>query len=82
MNRVQCINTLKEGAALSAVDAAIEAIRDHQERWGHVNEPEEDAFARAILGSLIELQVRSVEQSIRLGEAMCQRLAAAEKEAA
>lgn len=82
MNRVQCINILKEGSALSAVDSAIEVIREHQERWGHVNEPEEDAFTRSILGSLIELQVRSVEQSIRLGDAMCRRLRSEQREAA
>lgn len=76
MNRAQCINTLKEGAAMSAIDAAIEEIRNEQQLWGRLNHPEEDAFTREILGTLIELQVRSVERAVRLGEAMNCRLRA------
>lgn len=74
LNRLQCITLLKGGAAPSAVDDAIEAIRAHQERWGQCAEPEEDALTREILGTLIDLQIRAVEQSIRLGEAMSRRL--------
>lgn len=74
MTRVQAINTLKEGAAMSALDEAINDIRDHQSIWGHTNSAEEDAFNREILGALIDLQVRSVERAVRLGEAMSCRL--------
>lgn len=73
LHRAEAINTLKEGAALSAVDAAIETIRDHRERWASTYEPEEDAFTREILGTLIELQVRSVEMAVKLGDAMARR---------
>lgn len=73
MSRLSCIAMLKDGAAMSALDDAIEAIRSHQERWGHVNEPEETAFTLGILGALIELQVNSVEAAVRLGETMKQR---------
>lgn len=76
MNRAQCITTLKDSVGPTAIDAAIEAIRDHRERWGAIAEPEEDALTREILGTLIELQVRSVERAVRLGEAMNCRLRA------
>lgn len=74
LTRLQCITLLKGGAALSAVDDAIEAIRDHRERWGKAAQPEEDALTLEILGGLIALQIRAVEQSVRLGEAMRLRL--------
>mgnify|MGYP001179313471 CR=1 FL=1 len=77
MNRIRAITTLKDSVGPTAVDAAIEAIRDYRERWGLTAEPEEDALTREILGTLIDLQVRSVERSVRLGEAMSRRLTTA-----
>lgn len=76
MNRIRAITALKDSVGPTAVDAAIEAIRDFRERWGPTCEPEEDALTREILGTLIELQVRSVERAVRLGEAMNCRLRA------
>ena len=77
MNRIRAITALKDSVGPTAVDAAIEAIRDYRERWGLTAEPEEDALTREILGTLIDLQVRSVERAVRLGEAMSRRLTAA-----
>lgn len=77
MNRIRAITALKDSVGPTAVDAAIEAIRDFRERWGSTCEPEEDALTREILGTLIELQVHSVTQAVRLGEAMSRRLNAA-----
>ena len=77
MNRIRAITALKDSVGPTAVDAAIEAIRDFRERWGPTCEPEEDALTREILGTLIELQVRSVTSAVRLGEAMSRRLSAA-----
>lgn len=77
MNRIRAITALKDSVGPTAIDAAIEAIRDHRERWGSTCEPEEDALTREILGTLIDLQVRSVTSAVRLGEAMSRRLNAA-----
>lgn len=77
MNRIRAITALKDSVGPTAVDAAIEAIRDYRERRGASAEPEEDALTREILGTLIDLQVRSVERAVRLGEAMSRRLTAA-----
>ena len=76
MNRIRAITALKDSVGPTAIDAAIEAIRDYRERWGLTAEPEEDALTREILGTLIDLEVRSVERAVRLGEAMSRRLTA------
>lgn len=73
LTRLQCISELRDGTAMSALDTAITTIRDDLERWTPGYEPEELEFTRALLGSLIELQVKSGEQAIRLGEAMNRR---------
>lgn len=77
MNRIRAITALKDSVGPTAIDAAIEAIRDYRERWGPTCEPEEDALTRKILGTLIELQDQTMEDVVRHGEAMSRRLTAA-----
>ena len=74
MNRLSAITALKDGPAMSALDEAIEAIRDHMDRWGPVMEPEERAYTRTILGTLIDLQVVSVSEAVRMGTVMANRM--------
>lgn len=74
MNRLQCIQSLKDGPAMSALDQAIETVRDHMEKWGRSMPMEERTYTHAILGNLIDLQVRSVTDAVRMGETMNRRL--------
>ncbi|KQW79748.1 hypothetical protein [Brevundimonas sp. Root1279] len=70
-SRLSCINELRECTAMSAVDTAIEEIREWVDRWGphmKVNDPEEYAKTQRILGTLIELQANEVQISVREGE--------------
>lgn len=76
MNRIRAITTLKDSVGPTAIDAAIEAIREHRERWGGTAEPEEDALTREVLGTLLDAQVHFVQRAVRLGEAMSCRLRA------
>ena len=74
MNRLQAITALKDGPAMSALDGAIEAIRFDMDRWGPVMEPEERTYIRTILGTLIDLQVASVSEAVRMGTVMANRM--------
>jgi hypothetical protein len=74
MNRLAAITALKDGPAMSALDEAIEAIRDHMDRWGPVMEAEERTYTQTILGTLIDLQVVSVSEAVRMGTVMANRM--------
>lgn len=76
MSRLSCIQSLKDGPAMSALDQSIETIRDHMEKWGRSMPVEERTYTHVILGNLIDLQVRSVTDAVRLGETMNRRLIA------
>ena len=61
---------------MSALDQSIETIRDHMEKWGRSMPVEERTHTHAILGNLIDLQVRSVTDAVRMAETMHRRLIA------
>lgn len=73
VSRIRCISELKDGAAFSSLDTAIDTIRDDLERWGSAYEPEERDFTRFILEGLTKLQADATQQAARLGEAMNRR---------
>jgi|GEM_PF-2479764 len=73
VSRLQCISELRDGAAMSALDTAIDTVRDDLERWGSAYEPEERDLTAIILEGLIELQAEATKQAVRLGEKMNQR---------
>ena len=76
MNRLSAITALRDTAAHSALDAAIEAIRDDLERWNRSMEPEERDHTRMILDRLLDLQANAVRSATCRGEVMSARLAA------
>lgn len=86
MNRLQAITALRDTAAHSALDAAIEAIRDDLDRWDRTMEPEEREHTRMILDRLLDLQAAADRSATNRGGVMSARLAAealtAQKEAA
>lgn len=79
MNRLQAITTLRDACAHSAVDSAIEAIRDDLNRWDRAMEPEEREHTRMILDRLLDLQANAVRSATRRGETMSIRLTAQER---
>ena len=74
MNRLQSITALRDAPAMSALNYAIETIRDDLAKWGGTMEPEEHAFARNILGNLIDLSVSTDSEAVRVGTQMAARL--------
>ena len=74
MNRLQAITSLRDATAMSALNYAIETIRDDLAKWGPGMEPEEHAFARNILGNLIDLSVSTDREAVELGALMSRRL--------
>lgn len=74
MTRLQSITALRDATAMSALNYAIETIRDDLAKWGPGMEPEEHAFARKILGNLIDLSVRTDSEAVRVGTLMAARL--------
>lgn len=74
MNRLQAITALRDAPAMSALNYAIETIRDDLAKWGGAMEAEEHAFARNILGNLIDLQVSTDREAVRVGTQMAARL--------
>ena len=44
------------------------------DRWGPVMEPEERTYTKTILGTLIDLQVVSVSEAVRMGTVMSNRM--------
>ena len=83
MNRLQSITALRDAPAMSALNYAIETIRDDLAKWGNGMEPEEHAFALNLQGHLIDLSVRMDSEAVRVGTLMAARLSLeTEKEAA
>lgn len=72
MSRLSCITELRTCHAMSALDEAIESIRDDIACYGAVLQtlPEERAKTLRILGNLLELQADELLLSVREGEAM------------
>lgn len=76
MNRLQAITTLRDTAAHSALDAAIDAISDDITRWGHVMQSEERDHTRMILDRLLDLQAAAVRSATSRGGVLSDRLTA------
>ena len=74
MNRLQSICALRGSEGVTAVDGAIETIRDWVEKWGFNMEPEELTLTKEVLGNLLELQANLIPRAVRLGETMSIRL--------
>lgn len=74
MSRIKCITALRDGPAVSAINASIERIRDHVEKWGAGCEPEEIAVTKYALGLLLEAQAELVVVCTRQGEQMNRRI--------
>ena len=74
MNRLQAITALRDAPAMSALNYAIETIRDDLAKWGPGMEAEERVFAKTILGTLIDLSVETDREAVRVGTQMAARL--------
>lgn len=83
MTRLKAITALRDAPAMSALNYAIETIRDDVAKWGNGMEAEERVFAKTILGTLIDLSVAMDSEAVRVGTLMAARLSLeTEKEAA
>lgn len=74
MTRLQAIAALRDAPAMSALNYAIETIRDDVAKWGNGMEAEEQAFALNLLGKLIDLQIETDREAVRVGTQMAARL--------
>lgn len=74
MNRLKAITALRDAPAMSALNYAIETIRDDVAKWGGTMEPEQYFFALNVLGHLIDLQVSTDLEAVRVGTQMAARL--------
>lgn len=75
MNRLSAIQSMRDTVAHSAVDDAIERIRDDLERWGFVTDPEELEHTRFILDRLLDLQASAIRSATTRGTTMAERVA-------
>lgn len=72
MTRLSSIQSMRDSSPMAALETAIEAIREWNDRWGEhnrIHEPEEHAKTLRILGGLLEMQANEVAASVREGEA-------------
>lgn len=76
MNRLQCIQVMRDTPALSALSAAVAKSRSDLECWAAGMAPEELAFAKRMQATLIELEVECDREAVRMGETMNRRLIA------
>lgn len=74
MTRLQSITALRDATAMSALNYAIETIRDDLAKWGPGMEAEERVFSKTILGTLIDLSVAMDSEAVRVGTQMAARL--------
>lgn len=74
MNRLQCIQVMRDTPALSALSAAVAKSRSDLECWAAGMAPEELAFAKRMQATLIELEVECDLEAVRMGETMSRRL--------
>lgn len=74
MNRLKAITVLRVAPAMSALNYAIETIREDLAKWGNGMEAEEKTFALNLLGKLIDLQVSTDREAVRVGTQMAARL--------
>lgn len=74
MTRLKAIAALRDAPAMSALNYAIETVRDDLAKWGNGMEAEERAFALSLLGKLIDLQVETDREAVRVGTQMAARL--------
>lgn len=74
MNVLQAITALRDTRAHSALDAAIDDIRDDLERGGSTMQPEERDHTRLILDRLLDLQAHAIRSATRRGEVLSARL--------
>lgn len=74
MNRIQCIQAVRDTAAMSALITARDAVRDDFAKWGEAMPAEERAFTLNMLGNLIAWTVDADAAAVRMGEAMNRRL--------
>lgn len=76
MNRLQCIQVMRDTPALSALSAAVAKARSDLECWSAGMAPEELTFAKRMQATLIELEVECDREAVRMGETMNRRLIA------
>lgn len=76
MNRLQCIQAMRDTPALSALSAAVAKSRSDLECWSAGMAPEELAFAKRMQATLIELEVECDREAVRMAETMHRRLIA------